>query len=162
MEKRRNKVSQEERYGNRCNAYSAWHRRNSTRRFVGIENAQLLAMIDIDVAVFVEYDDQTKDPLIICEVARDVGQAYKPATVTANLSKLCTARQVPAYLVLYRLSDIANPADDSCKDIAAFRVKRLWPNPVREFTLLTPQQWAERLLKIRLWVSKRIDETQPF
>lgn len=151
-------MSQEERFGNRCGAYSAWHRRNSTRRFVGIENAQLLAMIDIDVSVYVEYDDKTKAPLAICELARDVGQAYKPATVTANLSKLCTSRCVPAYIVLYRLSDTPNPADGRCKDIAAFRVKRLWPDPERDFTELTPRQWAEQLLKIRRLYSKRIDE----
>lgn len=44
---------QEERYGNRDRTYSAWHRRLSTRRFVGLERAQLLAMIDLDAALYV-------------------------------------------------------------------------------------------------------------
>jgi hypothetical protein len=36
----------DERYGTRDRTYSAWHRRLSTRRFVGIDRAQLLAMLD--------------------------------------------------------------------------------------------------------------------
>jgi hypothetical protein len=43
---------QEERFGNRDRTYSAWHRRSSVRRFVGIEKAQLLAMIDLDGALY--------------------------------------------------------------------------------------------------------------
>ena len=50
---------QEEKYGTRDRAYSAWHRRKSTRRFIGIEHAQLLAMIDLDASLYVEYDDGT-------------------------------------------------------------------------------------------------------
>ena len=51
---------QEEIYGTRDRAYSAWHRRGSTRRYVGIDRAQLLAMIDLDAALYVEYDNGTK------------------------------------------------------------------------------------------------------
>jgi hypothetical protein len=32
----------------------------SIRRFVGIERAQLFSMIDLDGALFVEYDDGSK------------------------------------------------------------------------------------------------------
>lgn len=70
-------MSQEERYGARDMSYSAWHRRNSTRRFIGIEYAQLLAMIDVDVSLYVEYDDKTKMPLALIEIAIDVGQESK-------------------------------------------------------------------------------------
>jgi hypothetical protein len=56
-------------------------------RYVGIERAQLLHMIDLDGALFVEYDGGTKKPLALIETARDVGQAYKCATVTANLAR---------------------------------------------------------------------------
>jgi len=67
---------QEERYGQRDRAYSAWHRRLSTRRFVGIDRAQLLAMIDLDAALYVDYDDRTKEPVALIETAMDVGQDH--------------------------------------------------------------------------------------
>lgn len=38
---------QEEVYAIQDRSYSAWHRRHSTRRFVGIDRAQLLAMVDL-------------------------------------------------------------------------------------------------------------------
>lgn len=77
---------QEERYGTRDRTYSAWHRRLSTRRFVGIDRAQLLAMIDLDASLYVEYDDRTKEPVALIETARDVGQEHKPVTVTRRLA----------------------------------------------------------------------------
>jgi hypothetical protein len=57
---------QEERYNTRDRTYSAWHRRLSTRRFVGLERAQLLAMIDIEaprgwVSKRLNNDAETKD-----------------------------------------------------------------------------------------------------
>ena len=61
-------MAQEEKYGNRDLTYSAWHRRRSTGRFVGIEHAQLLAMIDMDHTLWIEYDDGSKEPvaLVLC------------------------------------------------------------------------------------------------
>ena len=115
-------------------------------------------MIDIDVTLYVEYDDRTKDPLALCELARDVEQEHKPATVTSNLARLCTSRTLPAYLVLYKLADALNPADETCHDIISFRVKRLWPKPDTEWVTYTPQEWAERLLKLRNWSAGRIDD----
>lgn len=41
-------MSQEECYSVRDRSYPAWHRWHSTRRFVGIDRAQLLAMVDLD------------------------------------------------------------------------------------------------------------------
>ena len=90
-------MAQEEKYGTRDRTYSAWHRRLSTQRFVGIEKAQLLAMIDLDAALYVEYDDGTKEPLALIETAQDVGQAYKPATVTLRLAKRAD------FALLYRI-----------------------------------------------------------
>lgn len=148
-------MSQEEVHGIRCRAYSAWHRRLSIRRFVGIERAQLLAMIDLDASLYVEYDDRTKEPLALVETARDVGQAYKAATVTAALAKRAG---LPCYCVLYKLAEHANPADPNWPDIARFRVKRLWPDPEREWRELTPVQWAEALLRVRRWKASRLDE----
>lgn len=117
-------MSQEERYGAREQTYSAWHRRNSTRRFAGMESAQLLAMIDLDVALYLEYDDGTKEPLALVEVARDCGQRFKAASVTMALSRR-TVPVVPAYAVLYLPAELPNPADPLVPDIESFRVRRL-------------------------------------
>ncbi|MBI4293639.1 MAG: hypothetical protein HY661_19355 [Betaproteobacteria bacterium] len=145
---------QEEQYGTRDRAYSAWHRRLSTRRFVGIEHAQRLAMIDLDAALYVEYDDECKQPLALIETARDVGQPRKAASVTVNLAKRAG---VPAYVLLYRPAPKPNPADARCPDIAQFRVRRMWPRPEREWRTLTPAEWAEALLQIRAWSTRRLD-----
>lgn len=146
---------QEEHYGTRDRTYSAWHRRHSTRRFVGIDKAQLLAMIDLDAALYVEYDDGTKEPVALIETARDIGQRHKSATVTLRLAKLAG---IPCYCVLYTSCSKPNPADPAWPDIASFRVKRLWPRPERNWRTLEPSEWAEGLLRIRTWVSRRIDQ----
>lgn len=136
----------EEVTGTRDRTYSAWHRRMSTRRYVGIEAAQTLGMIDLDASLYVEYDDSTKEPLALIETARDVGQEFKSATVTANLARRAN---VLACVVLYLPSDQPNPADPNWPDIARFRVKRLWPNPTREWCHKLPEQWAKDLVRIR-------------
>jgi len=145
---------QEERYGTRDRAYSAWHRRLSTRRFVGIEHAQRLAMIDLDAALYVEYDGDSKQPLALIETARDVGQSHKPASVTVSLAKRA---RVPAYLLLYRPATTPNPADPRSPDIARFRIRRMWPRPERDWRTLTPGEWAKALLQIREWSTRRLD-----
>lgn len=148
-------MAQEEKYGSRDLTYSVWHRRLSTRRFVGIERAQTLAMIDADVGVWVEYDDDDKMPLALVETARDVGQTYKPATVTANLARMA---KIPAYVVLYTQSNTKNPAGSEWPDIEKFRVKRLTPDPEANWRILTPHQWAEALVSIRAFSAKKLDE----
>jgi hypothetical protein len=147
-------MSQEERFGTRDRTYSAWHRRLSTRRFIGIENAQLLAMIDLDASLYVEYDDGTKEPLILIETARDVGQIYKTATVTC---KLAQRANLPCYVLLYKLSQTLNPADKNWYDIESFRVRRLYPCPENGWRVVSPRDWARALLEIRLWKAKQID-----
>jgi hypothetical protein len=144
----------EERTGRRPSDYSSWHRRASTMRYVGIERAQLLHMIDLDGALFVEYDGDTKKPLALIETARDIGQPYKCATVTANLARRA---RLPCYCVLYTCADSANPADTQARDICAFRVRRLWPRPERSWRTLTPGDWATGLLQIRRWSAERLD-----
>lgn len=145
---------QEEVYGSRDRAYSAWHRRLSTRRFVGIERATRLSMIDLDGALFVEFDDQSREPLALIETARDVGQRRKSATVTARLA---ARARVPAYCVLYRLAEQPNPADPTSPDIDQFRIKRLWPSPEQEWRVLSPGSWANALLCVREWAASRLD-----
>ena len=145
---------QEEKHGVRNRHYSAWHRRASTRRFVGIEKAQLLAMIDLDASLYVEYDDGTKEPLALIETAQDVGQ-YKSAAVTKNLA---VKASLPCYVVLYTLSDDPNPADSQWEDIKQFRVKRLWPKPEYEWKTYSPLEWANCLVKLRKWSAEKLDQ----
>lgn len=145
---------QEERYGDRDLAYSAWHRRLSTRRFIGIERATRLSMIDLDGALYVEFDDCTREPLALVETARDEGQVTKVATVTARLAQRAG---LPAYAVLYRVSDTPNPADRRWPDIAGFRVRRVWPQPEPAWRELSPAEWARALLQIREWAAARLD-----
>lgn len=146
---------QEERYGTRDRTYSAWHRRMSTRRYIGIENAQLLAMIDLDASLYVEYDDETKEPLALIETAADVGQPFKTATVTQKLAILAS---LPAFVVLYKKSARRNPADPEWSDIDEFRVRRVWPEPENEWRTFAPKIWADQLLKLRKCSALRIDE----
>lgn len=142
-------MSQEERFGTRDQSYSAWHRKKSTSRFIGLEKAQLLAMIDLDACPYVEYDDESKDPLALIEVAIDVGQNSKPSTVTRKLAELCN---IPALVVLYKLDeDFPNPANERFQDICSFRVKRIHPKEQKEWETLTPSEYAERLLRVRQW-----------
>jgi hypothetical protein len=145
---------QEERYGSRDRTYSAWHRRHSTRRYVGLEKAQLLSMIDLDGALYCEFDGRSSEPLALIETALDRGQGRKAATVTRRLAQRAG---LPAYAVLYRQADYRNPADPSQWDIDQFRVRRLWPTPERGWRTLNPLEWAEALIQIREWAAARFD-----
>jgi len=98
---------QEEKYGSRDMSYSAWHRRMSTKRFVGMKNAELLAMIDVDACMYIEYDEFGRDPVGLFEIAIDVGQSHKTATVMTNLARKAN---IPCAVVLYKLSRHDNPA----------------------------------------------------
>jgi hypothetical protein len=141
-------MAQEEVFGTRSRAYSAWHRRKSTGRFVGEDKAKRLGMIDVDAALFIEYHDETKEPVALIETAIDVGQPMKPTTVLKRLAKRCTP-VVPAFCVLYTQSEFANPADPGASDILEFRVRRVWPEPETVWMKKTPEEYAEFLLKLR-------------
>lgn len=145
---------QEEKFGTRDRTYSAWHRRLSIRRFVGLEKAQLLSMIDLDGALFCEFDATNSEPLALIETALDRGQSRKTASVT---KKLAERARLPAYVVLYAPAGYRNPADGSQLDIERFRVRRIWPNPERQWRALNPLEWAEALVQIREWSARRLD-----
>lgn len=149
-------MSQEERFDTRDRTYSKWHRRMSTGRFVGIETAQTLAMIDLDASLYVEYDDKSKEPLALIETAIDRGQNYKCATVTKNLARRC-APVVPALILLYKISDSMNPHGDGAFDIEEFRVRKIWPEPETSWKIFTPQEWAEWLVRLRKWSAAKLD-----
>jgi len=147
-------MSQEERFNSRDRSYSAWHRRLSTQRFVGIECAQTLAMIDLDASLYVEYDDKTKEPLALIETARDTGQNYKTATVTA---KLAARANLPAFVLLYSLSNHPNPADIQWQDIEKFRAQMLFPRQ-EPWKIFTPDEWCRYLVQLRKKTASKIDD----
>lgn len=144
-------MAQEERYFSRDRAYSAWHRRNSISRFgISREEASEYSMMDMDSVWF---DKPSRLPISFFEMARDVGQ-FKPATVTRNIGRLAGA---PAYLVLYTLSNRPNPADESQQDIDLFKVRRLYPPPVRKGWMhLTPVEFAMWEQRFRARAAERI------
>ncbi|MBF0400254.1 MAG: hypothetical protein HQL90_05755 [Magnetococcales bacterium] len=151
-------MSQEERFGTRDRTYSAWHRRHSTRRYVGLEAAQSLAMIDVDVSLYVEYDDGTKEPLALIETAIDRGQEFKTATVTKRLA-MRSVPLLPAYVALYTQATWPNPADPAWPDIYSFRVRRIWPEPVTPWEIISPQEWAIRLYHLRHDAASALDQS---
>lgn len=142
-------MSQEERFGTRDRTYSA------LGRFIGVDRAQLVAMCDIDAALWLEHDDLTKEPLALIETARDVGQPFKSGTVLMRLAKRA---RLPAYVCMYRVCDRKNPGDAACQDVASFRVRRVYPKPEIGWRELTPAQWANGLLKIRSWSAAKVTE----
>lgn len=153
-------MAQEEKYGTRDLTYSAWHRRMSLQRFVGIEAAQTCAMIDLDAQLWVECEDETFRPLMLVETALDIGQPHKTGTITRNEAKRGAPinEDIPAYVVLYLPADTPNPANEDWPDIKRFRVKRLWPDSDREWTTFTPDEWAQKIIEIRAWSARRLDQ----
>lgn len=144
-------MAQEEKTGERDLTYSCWHRAKSTSRFVDDAQAKGLGMIDIDVPLYVEYQDGTKEPIAIFETARDIGQDYKCATVTKRLAERAG---LIAAIVLYKPSQTPNPANPSLPDIESFRVLPLLKKggiPVErsEWLVYSPEEWAKQLCKIR-------------
>jgi hypothetical protein len=117
-------------------------------------------MIDLDGIIFVEYQDQSKEPLALVEIAVDIGQPIKPSTVTKKLAQRCTPT-LPALTVLYKLSDRPNPTKPHLNDIESFRVRRLWPEPETKWERLTPKQWADRLVVIHQWSENRLNSEYP-
>ena len=145
---------EEERYGARDLSYSAWHRARSIARYVGIEQAQLLTMVDADSVLWLEYDHHGKEPLALIEVAADVGQLAKPATA---ITRLARRARIPAYLVLYQKALQPNPADERWRDLSGMRVRRLWPRAEIGWRQLKPGEFAKALLQIRAWSARRLD-----
>lgn len=145
---------QTERYGFRSAEYSSWHRTASLRRFLGAELASSISVIDVDHAIWVEHADGSKEPLALIETARDVGQNWKATSVIRHLAMRAN---LPAYCVLFTPADVPNGGDGRSADIESFRVRRVWPDPEKDWRTLTPQRWAETLLLIRARGAARLD-----
>jgi len=140
-----------ERYLLRDRAYGVWHREKSISRFLDHRQARTLTMADLDSVLFVEYGHSGKLPLVLVEVAMDIGQE-KPTGVIRELARLAN---LPAFVALYTPAATANPTARAWNDIDGFRVKRVWPKPEPEWRNLSPQQWAEALVHIRDWQLRR-------
>lgn len=139
-------MSDTEIYGERDLTYSEWHRIGSIKRFVGVEHARSLAMIDIDMVFYVEYEDSTKEPICLIEVAQDVGQPNKPSTITRRLAEKAN---IYAYTVLYTRSKTAkNPVAKQWPDVEKLRVKEIYPRKT-SWKELSPAEWAYALLNMR-------------
>lgn len=138
-------MSREERSGTRDLVYSTWHRSKSLARFIDDVAAERMSMIDLDGCMFVEYMEEGRVPLMLIELARDVGQSYKTARVTRNLALMAG---IEAYTVLYTVSGEPNPYDRRQRDIDKFRMQRIAPY-YSEFFEFTPQRYAKVLLELR-------------
>jgi len=121
-------MSREERFGTRDLTYSSWHRR------VEPADRNTLTYIDLDA---VEYCHRCREPLALLELARDVGQAFKPTTV---LRALAERAQVPAYLVFYK--------PDADGNIIGFRMRQVYPR-AGEWQTLSPGEYAAFLVRLR-------------
>ncbi|MCP4539861.1 MAG: hypothetical protein GY832_22205 [Chloroflexi bacterium] len=142
-------MPQAERYNSRDLTYSQWHRAPSIGRFVGEEDARKLLMHDADGIVYYEHRYGDYEPVLLLEVACDVGQSNKNYM---HLTALAKRANVPAMCVLYHISATANAkADPGYHDIDKFRVKRVWPKPDKDWVTLSPQQYAEKLVAARTY-----------
>lgn len=141
-------MSRYERYGTRSLVYSNWH-----RFYLGDHEP----MIDLDG---IEYcaEKGCGMPLVLIETARDVGQRIKATTV---LKKLAEASRVTAICVLYTVADgideqtgcgcTPKAVRDYCDHgITRFRVRQIWPSPKPLWTVMTPEQFRDRLRAKRL------------
>lgn len=147
-------MPQREIFGSRPKEYSAWHRRDSIKRFFA-GNAVLasrLTMIDLD-HVFIEakhpYD---RPPVALVEVARvdwklsPDEQHPKSARITYQLGK---AANVPVFLILYLVMGDWNPADPGVLDIAEFYVKEWYPIKSQKWSCMTPEEYAQFIFILR-------------
>jgi hypothetical protein len=98
---------QEEIFGNRYRAYSAWHRRVSLARFVALERAEILSMNDLDMALYLEYDDKNR-PRRSCKRCRTGGKSFSvtqglpnaPASRLSACSTASASTETPLTLLL--------------------------------------------------------------
>ena len=106
----------------------------------------------------IEYDDWSKEPLALLELAQDIGQDLKPATVIAALARRAG---IEAFVVLYTLADSANPYAPSWRDISHFRVRGVAPSPLRTWWRYSPAEYAQFLLQLRQVATGRLPEPIP-
>lgn len=126
-------MSEREQSGRRSLAYSRWHRTESIARYIGMRDAFDLAMLDFDS---VEYCRHCMDVVALVELAEGLWQTGKVATVTQHAAQRL---HVPCYIVLYAASGDA--------EVVAIRARQVAPR-VGQWVDMTPQAWAEHLVKL--------------
>ena len=142
-------MSRYERYSARSLVYSKWH-----RFYLGDAEP----MIDLDGVEYCAERGCSK-PLILIETARDIGQMNKPTTVMRELAK--QAGGILALCVLYTIADGIDPEKgcscipggvvDGCEHgISRFRVRKAWPSPTSLWTVMTPEEFRDRLRTVRM------------
>jgi hypothetical protein len=148
-------MAEHERWGTRNDDYSAWHRSPSIGRYLDDSvDASLMAMIDLDVVLYLEYEKATQEPLAVIEVACDTsnnrgltGIEYKNAGVT---ERLAVKAGIFGFVVLYKSSrSERNPADRKAWDIEWFKYKRLHPKPDGRWHFASPEEWADVIYRLR-------------
>lgn len=142
-------MSRHERYGTRSLVYSKWH-----RFYLGDQEK----MIDLDDVEYCHEPGCSK-PLVLIEIARDIGQANKPTTV---LRRLAEASSTLALCVLYTVAeDVDEQTGCRCEPrheipgcnhgITRFRIRRVWPSRSggQSWIKMTPEQYRDRLRAVR-------------
>src|SRR5690606_23866370 len=130
--------SLEERTGTRDLTYSRWHRPKSIRRYLSVEQAAKLTVIDID---WCEACWRCAAPLALIETQRST-KGPKNARIMTELAKLA---QLPAFSVGYHVGEVGGE-----EDCIAFYVTQLWPYAdARRVVTMTAQQYAEWLWSLR-------------
>jgi len=121
-------MSRFERYGTRDLTYSKWHRR--------LED--FVTCIDLDSC---EYCQKCREPLVLIEIAQDVGQTFKATPV---MRKLARQAKLPAYLVFYKKSN------DDFTLISQFRMRQVYPIYDSQDKILSPEIYANFLRHFHL------------
>lgn len=129
-------MSHEERTGVRDLTYSGWHRTSSIRRYLAINVAARLTVIDID---WCEACCFCSRPLALIETQRSMDRP-KPARITAKLASMAG---IPAYSVSY--FTVGETAEN---DISGFRVQMIQP-PNEAVVEYTPAMYAGFLASLR-------------
>ena len=125
-------MSMHERTGKRDLTYSAWHRPESLKQYLGNYQAQQLHVIDID---WCEYCPRCYMPLALIETQHG-DRPPKRAYVTERLAQLLG---IPLWSVSY--------ITDTDGTIIAFRRQILWPKAPEE--RVTPALYARWLADLR-------------
>ena len=154
-------MSDTERYGGKRElTYSHWHRRASIARFLkgGDRVAYWLSMIDIDAN---EYCQSCYRPIALIETARDVGQSWKNCGITKKTAQL---GGLLAYVVLYEAEDpntctSCGNYQQPWPDIVGFRVLQVEPEAGRDFKAMTPREYAQFLVALRVVHSVSCDRS---
>lgn len=161
-----------EQTGRRDLSYSAWHRPASIGRYLNGFNkdkhrikvidgpwceysdpyrrtpAEKLGMIDIDHLLVDGKHWRDRGPVALIESARTYTDIpfEKIATLTAILGKQAN---LPVYVVLYKVADTPNPAQPECNDIEMFFVRQYWPQKMKGYIQMAPQEYAHFLVWLR-------------